>query len=427
MPDNLYMSFNQEFSEDHTYLKTIICPSASYSFWSDTPDISVKVGQTLIWENLLSETIKDNYGVLDPNNINNALSKLKLSSYELPSQLRTLSNTVSSLRNELSTLSSNSSISSSKANSFSAKLDSFSSTLSALEDKVSQINTNLISALNQIRVIGLLHSTSAESSGEEGEISEGQIGFVITKIHVSDEVIGERNGYPFRQWLITLDGYIQKSTVLMQGEEPAVEVIINSYSISVEKLENRDTLFKISIETINYGDAPEIKCSIGKGDSESSEASSNFFADIPGVPAPFTCTNYSYSDTFNELNLQVWTVVYEGFAIVPHEEEVDDDDLAISTSYELNGSIAYTVDGDIVALRRSETPITKSSITTYTDSADRITTPGDVYQGGIVLSESVMQETVKNNNVLIHSYYKHTIEIEGGADSGSEHEEADGA
>ena len=125
--------------------------------------------------------------------------------------------------------------------------------------------------------------------------------------------------------------------------------------------------------------------------------------------------------------MQVWTVVYEGFAIVPHEEEVDDDDLAISTSYELNGSIAYTVDGDIVALRRSETPITKSSITTYTDSADRITTPGDVYQGGIVLSESVMQETVKNNNVLIHSYYKHTIEIEGGADSGSEHEEADGA
>ena len=225
--------------------------------------------------------------------------------------------------------------------------------------------------------------------------------------------------------MITLDGYIQNNTVLLPGDDPTVEVIITKYSVNVEKLENEDTLFTISIETINYGSAPVIKCSIGD-----TNTSSVFFKDIPAVPTPFTCTKYSYSDAFNELNLHVWTVVYEGFAIVPHEEKTDDDenDLEISTSYELNGSTVYTIDGDIIALRRSETPIMKKSITKITDSADRITTPGNTYQDGIVLSESIVKETIKNNNIVSKTYYKHTIEVEGGANtSDSEHEEADGA
>ena len=311
MPDGLYMSFNQEFSGNNEYPSTLICPSVSYSFWSDTPDISFQVGQSLLWNDVLTAQIKGNY------------------------------------------------------------------------------DTSTIPAIDDI---------------------EAEYNFIITKIHISDEVIGERNGYPFRQWLVTLDGYLNNNQAIQPEDETAPEVIINSYSVDVEKLDNEDTLFQISIETINYGKEPVIICSIGD-----TEASSAFFSDIPGAPLPFTCTSYSYSDSFNELNMHVWTVVYKGFALLPHEQEGDDeqDDEDTSTSYEINGSVVYTVDGDIIALRRSEAPIMKKNVTKYTDSIDRITTPGAVYQGGIVLSESIIKETINSSYAVAKSYYKHTIEIEG--------------
>ena len=55
----------------------------------------------------------------------------------------------------------------------------------------------------------------------------------------------------------------------------------------------------------------------------------------------------------------------------------------------------------------------KKTFTKYSDSADRITTPGSVYQGGIVLSESIIKETINSSYAVAKSYYKHTIEIEG--------------
>ena len=319
MPDSLYMSFNQEFSGKNEYPSSLICPSVSYSFWSDTPDISFQVGQSLLWNDVLTAQIKGNYNKNIPTTTN---------------------------------------------------------------DTEATDNTDI----------------------------KTDYDFVITKIHISDEVIGERNGYPFRQWLVTLDGYINHSKALQTEDETAPGVIINSYSVDVEKLENDDTLFQISIETINYGQEPVIIYSIGD-----TEASSAFFSDIPGAPLPFTCTSYSYSDSFNELNMHVWTVVYKGFALLPHEQEGDDeqDDEDTSISYEINGSGIYTVDGNIIALRRSEAPIVKKTFTKYSDSSDRITTPGAVYQGGIVLSESIIKETINSSYAVAKTYYKHTIEIEG--------------
>ena len=71
-----------------------------------------------------------------------------------------------------------------------------------------------------------------------------------------------------------------------------------------------------------------------------------------------------------------------------------------------------SVDGELIALRRSTTPITKKTITEYTNTVAAVATPGSTYQGGTVLSESISKETIKENGVVISTYYRHTIEVE---------------
>lgn len=83
-----------------------------------------------------------------------------------------------------------------------------------------------------------------------------------------------------------------------------------------------------------------------------------------------------------------------------------------SITYELNGATVRTVAGEFIALRRSTTPITKKSITVYSNSAEAIATPGSSYQGGIVTSENISKETIKDNGTVISSYYRHTLEVE---------------
>lgn len=103
-------------------------------------------------------------------------------------------------------------------------------------------------------------------------------------------------------------------------------------------------------------------------------------------------------------------------------------DSEASTSYEINGLTVRTVDGNLVALRRSETPISKTTITVYNSSKSKLCTPGDTFNtsnlslpdgadigvssGGIVLSENVTKETIKSNGEIIKTYYKHSIEVE---------------
>ena len=87
-------------------------------------------------------------------------------------------------------------------------------------------------------------------------------------------------------------------------------------------------------------------------------------------------------------------------------------DSETSITYELNGSTVRSVSGEFIALRRSDTPITKKSITVYSDSPEPIATPGETYEGGIVTSENIIKESIKNNGGLSASYYKHSIEVE---------------
>ena len=60
----------------------------------------------------------------------------------------------------------------------------------------------------------------------------------------------------------------------------------------------------------------------------------------------------------------------------------------------------------------SKTPVTKKSLTICNGSDAILATPGDVYGGGIAMSERVTKETVKVNGVQVGVYYRHEIEVE---------------
>ena len=125
-----------------------------------------------------------------------------------------------------------------------------------------------------------------------------------------------------------------------------------------------------------------------------------------------TCTRIQTNNTA----INTWSVVIEGSrggsssdgsgetTSLPETEAV--------ITYEINGSTVRSITGEFIALRRSLTPITKKSITVYTHTVDPVATPGSIYSGGIVTSENISQETVKNNGIVTGSYYRHVIEVE---------------
>ena len=169
-----------------------------------------------------------------------------------------------------------------------------------------------------------------------------------------------------------------------------------------------------SKQVINEGSAPILDVQIG----------GTFF--IPGL-GDVTCTNISVSDSYSEGGAHIWTVTYESKAKSSGSGSSDDDpddqddpdipsmpDNEESVSYELNGTTAYTVSGELVVLRRSQSSIIKKTITKYDDSNAQLATIGSPYDSGIALSESISKETIKTKDVIL-TYYRHTIEVEGGA------------
>ena len=126
------------------------------------------------------------------------------------------------------------------------------------------------------------------------------------------------------------------------------------------------------------------------------------------------CTNVRVSsgEPIDEDNdLYLWTVTYEGFVVndassskLPEEET--------TTTYELNGITVRTVAGEFLALKRSETPIKRQSIITYTTNDSAVATIGKDFRGGIAISENVVKEIIKVNGVKKTERYKHTVEVE---------------
>lgn len=226
--------------------------------------------------------------------------------------------------------------------------------------------------------------------GDEFQPVPGGPKLRVGKVSISDSVIGERFGRPFRQWQITVEG---DSSVASGDENARVK-----YTFSIDKQESGVISRSGTMEVTNDGASPAITIAIG-----------GTFT-VPGI-GEVVCTKTSGGDSITTGGVRRWTVTYEGAktdaggpTTMPETTE--------TVTFELNGVTARSVAGELIALRRSTTPITKKSTTICNDSSARLTTPGNAYSGGIAMSERVAKETVKVNGVQVGAYYRHEIEVE---------------
>lgn len=189
-------------------------------------------------------------------------------------------------------------------------------------------------------------------------------------------------------------------TVIYEGSNPAVvQEADTKYTLNIENNSDGVTVYSGSKETTYTGASPSVAVNIGD----------TFTLPLIGQ---VTCTRIQTSNS----DTNTWSVIIEGSRdgsssggssetpSLPETESV--------ITYEINGSTVRTVGGEFIALRRSQTPITKKSITVYTSTVTAVATLGSAYEGGIAISENITKETVKNNGVVSGSYYRHVIEVE---------------
>ena len=207
----------------------------------------------------------------------------------------------------------------------------------------------------------------------------------VKKVNINDNVVGQVNGKLFRQWQVVIEGSTSEQT-----EAQETDNIKYNFEINPETKSG-------SMEVINKGKNPILNLTVG----------SKF--NIPGI-GKVTCTSIKGNDSYNDNGAHIWTITYEGSTTETTEEILPNDEVTIS--YELNGTTVRTIDGEFLALRRSNTPITKKSIVVYNNSENAVATIGSQYQGGIALSENIIKEKIEKNGIVISFYYKHTIEVE---------------
>ena len=85
----------------------------------------------------------------------------------------------------------------------------------------------------------------------------------VKKVSISDNVIGEKNGKPFRQWQVTIEG---SSEEVSGGSDTNIK-----YTFNLSSEENSGTM-----EVTNKGDTPTLSLSIGQT------------FNVPGVGSTFT-------------------------------------------------------------------------------------------------------------------------------------------
>lgn len=234
--------------------------------------------------------------------------------------------------------------------------------------------------------------------GDEFQPVPGGPTLKVGKVSISDSVVGERFGRPFRQWQITVEGDSNVQTDDDTGDSNV------KYTFLIEKGDDGITKRTGTMEVTNTGASPSITVQVG----------GNFT--VPGVGA-VTCTKVSGGDTYTDSGAHRWTITYEGAKV----EASGGEDNALTlpdskeeVSYEINGTTTRSVSGEFIVLRRSATPVLKKSLTVYNDSAASLTTPGEVYasSGCIAVSETVAKEEQKVNGVTIGSYYRHELTLE---------------
>ena len=197
-----------------------------------------------------------------------------------------------------------------------------------------------------------------------------------------------------RKWIVTYEGSDATQT------DPDNPTATTKYTLDIENNADGITVYTGTKEITCTGEAPTISISVGGTFS------------VPYV-GNLTCTRVHSSNDGN-----TWTVIIEGSRGGSSSDDPDDPETPSMPenetviNYELNGITVRTVAGEFLALRRSETPITKKSVTVYTNTVTAVASPGSTYEGGTVLSENIVKETIKSNGVVTGSYYKHTLEVE---------------
>ena len=199
-----------------------------------------------------------------------------------------------------------------------------------------------------------------------------------------------------RKWIVTYEGSDATQT------DPDNPTATTKYTLDIENNADGITVYTGTKEITCTGEAPTISTSVGGTFS------------VPYVGS-LTCTRVHSSNDGN-----TWTVLIEGSRGGGSSSNPDDPDTPTPSmpenetviNYELNGITVRTVAGEFLALTRSQTPITKKSVTVYTNTVTAVASPGSTYEGGTVLSENIVKETIKSNGVVTGSYYKHTLEVE---------------
>jgi hypothetical protein len=211
----------------------------------------------------------------------------------------------------------------------------------------------------------------------------------VKSIDVQSEDSGKtRFGNPIKLWRISITGDSSAS----DGSQTEVR-----YTFNISKDDRGITQTEGTMSVSNTGDTPTFSISLGGAFT------------VPGI-GQLTCTGISGGDDFKTDGTRKWDITYSG-ALVAASAPVPDADPP-SSEYSLNGDTARTVAGELIILRRSATPIRTGNITVYNESEAPLSTPGNSYSWGRSLTETVTQEIIKQNGVVIGSFYRHDINLE---------------
>lgn len=131
-----------------------------------------------------------------------------------------------------------------------------------------------------------------------------------------------------------------------------------------------------------------------------------------GIPA--ICTRISVSDAVDAIEglnvLRRWKIEYEGIANAGStlasefrtEQEI---------SYDLNGVVENSIDGDTVILLRSNTPKKRMRITCYGTSITPPVLPGSPYGSGVCIKADTNLVVINKAGFEITRFYRYNLEV----------------
>jgi hypothetical protein len=194
-------------------------------------------------------------------------------------------------------------------------------------------------------------------------------------------------GKPITLWHISVEGNADVSS-----DDTTLQ-----YSFTIAKDDKGIRQVSGTMVATNTGAVPVLQLDLG-----------NTFL-VPGI-GDVTCTNISGGSEKKSDGSLKWTITYSGSIIVTSITPPPAEPYA--TNYDVNGETGRTVAGEFVMLRRSTSPIKTATVTLYNNLDTPLTTPGNTYSWGLVKSEAVSPEIIKQDGITIGTYWRHDISIE---------------